>query len=125
MSRQPSRRLLVVCLCAAWCDSCRDYRATFGALAARFGEEVELAWVDIEDDADALGDLEVENFPTLLVADRNGLCFLGPVTPQPKAAERLLQRALDGALPPMAAGDGLLGRVQSLLRSRDGAAEAP
>ena len=26
-------RPLVACLCAAWCGSCRDYRATFDALS--------------------------------------------------------------------------------------------
>ena len=29
---------LVACLCAAWCGTCRDYRAGFEALAARFPE---------------------------------------------------------------------------------------
>ena len=49
-------RLLVACLCAEWCGSCRDYRATFAALAAQFSGEADFAWIDIEDESDALGD---------------------------------------------------------------------
>ena len=63
------RRLLVACLCAAWCGTCREYRATFEALSGGFAGEADFAWVDVEDEADALGDLDIENFPTLLIAD--------------------------------------------------------
>ena len=65
---------------------CRDYRATFEALAAQFAAQADFAWIDIEDEADALGDLDIETFPTLLIADGSVLRFLGPVTPQ--AADR-------------------------------------
>ena len=67
-----SERAWVACLCAAWCVACREYGATFAALAAQFGDEADFAWIDIEDDADALGDLDIENFPTLLIADAAG-----------------------------------------------------
>ena len=104
----------VACLCAAWCDSCRDYRATFDALAARLAGDAEFAWIDIEDQADALGDLQVENFPTLLVARGEHALFFGPVTPQPQTAERLVQSALEGALaaPPGTIPDDLPQRVR-------------
>ena len=97
----PSRespRLLVACLCAAWCGSCREYRAIFAALAEGFIDEADFAWVDVEDEADALGDLDIENFPTLLIADGERTVFLGPVTPQVQTAERLLRSALAGEL---------------------------
>jgi thiol-disulfide isomerase/thioredoxin len=61
-------RPLVACLCAEWCGSCRDYRATFAALAAQFAADAEFAWIDVEDDADALGDPDIDDFPTLLIA---------------------------------------------------------
>ena len=49
---------LVACLCAAWCGTCRDYRAGFEALAARF-PEARFLWLDVEDDgADGLPDVE-------------------------------------------------------------------
>jgi thiol-disulfide isomerase/thioredoxin len=111
--------LLVACLCAEWCGSCRDYRATFAALAAQFSGRAEFAFIDVEDDADALGDPDIENFPTLLIADAQGLRFLGPVTPQAQTAERLVREALDGQL--TQAGDEVLAeRVRALVRERSG-----
>ena len=98
MSSPDAPPLLVACLCAAWCDSCRDYRATFDTLAARLAGGAAFAWVDIEDAADALGELEIENFPTLLIARGERTLFFGPVTPQPQTAERLVQSALAGRL---------------------------
>ncbi len=95
-----ARRVFVACLCAAWCGSCRDYRATFDALAIRFGAEADFAWIDVEDEADALGDPDIENFPTLLIARGDTPLFLGPVTPQPQTAERLVTGALAGELGP-------------------------
>ena len=91
-------RLLVTCLCAAWCGSCRDYRATFDELSARFADRADFAWIDIEDDADALGDLDIEDFPTLLIAEGDAMRFLGAVTPQPQTAERLIRSAIAGEL---------------------------
>jgi len=88
----------VACLCAAWCVACREYGPTFAALAAQFGADADFAWIDIEDDADALGDLDIENFPTLLIADAGAARFFGTVMPQASAAERLIRGALAGSL---------------------------
>ena len=66
--------------------------------AAQFGDAADFAWIDIEDDADALGDLDIENFPTLLIADAGGARFFGPVMPQAPTAERLIRGALAGEL---------------------------
>ena len=40
-------RLLVACLCAEWCGSCREYRATFAA-PQNLSEGVETVWVNGE-----------------------------------------------------------------------------
>ncbi|MEO8836103.1 MAG: thioredoxin family protein [Caldimonas sp.] len=116
-------RPLVACLCAGWCDSCRDYRATFDALAARFGAEADFAWIDVEDEADALGDPDIENFPTLLIADARALRFYGPVTPQAQTAERLIRGALAGELPAAPEAE-LAGRVRALVAARAGGSAA-
>ncbi len=116
----PRLRPLVACLCAAWCDSCRDYRATFAGLAADFAADADFAWIDIEDEADALGEIDIENFPTLLIADAAALRFLGPVTPQAQTAQRLVRGALAGDLPGTGTDDdaALAERVRALLRAR-------
>ena len=93
-------KLHVVCLCAAWCGVCRDYRAVLDEMATRFVGRAAVRWIDIEDEAELLGDIDVDNFPTLLIArDGRGL-FFGTITPQPATLARLVQRALDGDLAP-------------------------
>ncbi len=89
MERSPDDALLVACLCAAWCTTCEAYRATFSAVAARH-PAIEFNWVDIEDEADAIGDLDIETFPTLLIAQGDRARFLGPVLPTAPAIGRLL-----------------------------------
>lgn len=79
----------VICLCAAWCDLCGDYKSVFSEVAARYPESC-FAWLDIEDQADLVGDLDVETFPTLLIADRDGTRFFGPLTPHAETLARLL-----------------------------------
>lgn len=97
---EPESAWLVACLCAAWCRTCDDYRATFDALNREFGARARFRWVDIEDDEAALGDLDVVDFPTLLVAEGETIHFLGPVLPAPAAARQLIERALQRQLAP-------------------------
>jgi thioredoxin 1 len=108
--------LLVACLCAQWCGTCRDYRAVFDALRDEVGAAACFVWVDIEDEADALGDIDVEDFPTLLVARGDAVLFFGPLTPQPPMLARLVRSALNGALRALtdARSAGLPGRVRAL-----------
>jgi thioredoxin 1 len=109
--------LLVACLCAQWCGTCRDYRLVFDALQAELsGERVQFAWVDIEDQADALGDVDVDDFPTLLVARGDAVLFFGPLTPQPATLARLVRSALAGGLAAVGNGRsaGLPARVRAL-----------
>ncbi|MDQ3058435.1 MAG: thioredoxin domain-containing protein [Pseudomonadota bacterium] len=80
----------VVCLCAEWCGLCRDYEAVFTQMAGRY-PAFRFVWLDVEDQADLLGELDVETFPTLLLADAQGLRFFGPLTPQPNTLLRLLE----------------------------------
>jgi hypothetical protein len=80
----------VTCLCAAWCHTCGEYREGFFALAARF-PQARFAWLDIEDDAEAVGEREVENFPTILI-ERGGMeLFYGPLPPRHEHLRRLIE----------------------------------
>ncbi len=80
---------VVACLCAAWCGTCGSYRAAFEALAARH-PQLHFVWVDIEDQADVVGDLDVDNFPTLLIQRHDVVAFFGTVLPDPALAERII-----------------------------------
>lgn len=84
-----SDRWTVACLCAGWCGTCTSYRTAFEQMAARHPDK-QFVWVDIEDQADVVGELDVENFPTLLVQRGNTVAFFGTVLPDPSLAERLL-----------------------------------
>jgi thiol-disulfide isomerase/thioredoxin len=81
--------LWVVCLCAEWCGTCRDYRPLLAALA-KAHPQFRFAWVDIEDHADLADDFDVETFPTMLIADGDGTRFLGPLLPHAETLARLL-----------------------------------
>ena len=81
---------LVVCLCAEWCGVCREYRARFADLQSRF-PQVQFLWIDVEDEADLLHPLDVEDFPTLLLAVGDEPRFFGPLTPQIETLERLIR----------------------------------
>lgn len=80
---------VVACLCAAWCDTCRKYRDSFEQLAARHPDK-RFAWIDIEDQADFIGDIDIENFPTLLIQRGETVAFFGTVLPDMKLADRLI-----------------------------------
>jgi len=84
----------IACLCAAWCRTCDEYRPTFDAAVdelRRAGVPVTPHWIDIEDEAELVGDYDVETFPTLLVADARQVRFIGPLAPQPQTLRRLLR----------------------------------
>jgi thioredoxin 1 len=86
----------LICLCAEWCGTCRDWRPMFDAIA-RQHPELAVHWVDVEDDAHLLEDspLDVETFPTMLIANASGeVAFCGPVKPFVAEVERLLRASL-------------------------------
>jgi thioredoxin 1 len=79
----------VICLCAEWCGVCREWRAAFNEAAAA-NPELRFAWVDVEDEADAMGDVDIETFPTLMIARGGEPLFFGPVLPSGSQFARLL-----------------------------------
>jgi thioredoxin 1 len=88
----------VYCLCAAWCRLCEAYAAVF----ARVGAELAAAhpglrwrWVDVEDEAEQLGELDIDTFPTLLVLGPEGLRFAGAIAPQEDTLRRVLRACVE------------------------------
>lgn len=104
--------LQIVCLCAAWCRACEAYAPLF----AEATEGRAARWIDIEDEADLLGDYEVETFPTLLLFDAGRLFFAGAVRPDAATLQHLIaaSESTGGLLvsAPAAALQALLHRLQ-------------
>lgn len=114
--------LHVACLCAAWCRLCDDYGPVFDAVAQALRAAhpgLQVHWIDIEDEATLLGDLDVETFPTLVVADATQVRFAGPLQPQPETLQRVLQATLTDAGARAAPQPGLQAFAQAL-RTRCG-----
>jgi thioredoxin 1 len=94
MRRMSGPAFEIACLCAAWCRLCDDYapvlRQGMAELQAA-GVPLRWHWIDIEDEADLLGDFDIETFPTLVIADGQTVRFAGPLTPQPETLRRVLR----------------------------------
>lgn len=80
----------VLCLCAEWCGVCRSYRSGFEEIGERF-PGMRFLWLDIEDDADGLGDIDIQNFPTLLIHSGATILYFGVMLPYPGHLVRLLE----------------------------------
>ncbi len=103
---------VVACLCAAWCDVCTEFRPGFDRLADGHPDKLVL-WIDIEDEADVVGDFDVENFPTLLIEQDAAIAFFGPVEADIGAIGRLVQARTERSMP--AAGASPLPSLRSRL----------
>jgi hypothetical protein len=84
-----SSRWWVIALCAEWCNVCREWRDAFNQTAAS-RPDLNFAWVDVEDEADAMGDVDIETFPTVLIGRGADALFLGPVQPAAAQLARLV-----------------------------------
>ena len=103
----------VACLCAAWCGTCREYRATFDSVAAA-SPDARFLWIDVEDEADLVDPVEIENFPTLLIAVQGEPAFFGPLTPHRETLVRLVRSFAEGEGGPALAADDVRGLVNRL-----------
>jgi thioredoxin-like negative regulator of GroEL len=81
--------LVVISLCAARCQTCREFRETFERIAMN-RLDAQFVWLDIEDDHEICGDIEVENFPTLVVFRGDVPVHFGVSTPQEPTVARLI-----------------------------------
>jgi thioredoxin 1 len=85
----PSEGFLVVCLCAEWCDTCREFRDRLRRIAEADPAGL-YVWLDIEDESTLVGDLDIENFPTLAVFRQGEPLFYGVTLPQEGVVQRTL-----------------------------------
>jgi hypothetical protein len=56
-------------------------------------------WVDVEDEADLVDPIDVEDFPTVLIASDGQARFFGTLTPHLETLRRLVQAQLDSPSP--------------------------
>jgi len=73
-------------------------------------------WVDVEDAAELVDPIEIENFPTLLIAAGSEPHFFGTLTPQPGMLERIVRERSaqgDAALAQRADIRALVGRLRA------------
>jgi len=107
---------LVVCLCAAWCDTCAEFRGTFTRLSHAHPQAA-FVWLDVEDDAALVGDVDIENFPTLAVFSAGAPRFYGVTLPQEGVVARTLGSVLQEKHP-VAAVPKEIADLPAALRSR-------
>jgi len=100
----------VICLCAEWCGTCREWRDLFDQAAADH-PQLRFGWIDVEDEAAAMGDVDIETFPTLLIAVGARPLFFGPIPPSLPQFSRLLASLLQ----PQAAPSGITSETPDLL----------
>jgi thioredoxin 1 len=89
---------VVVSLCAAWCDTCSEFRVRYEQLA-QVRPRITFVWLDIEDDAEFVGDIDVENFPTLAIYRGADLLHFGVSLPQAGTVRRLIDAIAASATP--------------------------
>jgi thioredoxin 1 len=94
----PSPSWWVICLCAEWCGVCREWRDAFTQAAAAH-PGMHFAWVDVEDEAQAMGEVDIETFPTLLIAREDEALFLGSLQPSAAQVGRLIASLRDNPAP--------------------------
>lgn len=70
------QRIQLYIFCAEWCGVCRGLRESVPTSVKPC-----LNWIDIEEDGDLVGDLEIENFPTIAIWRDGRWVFHGVVKP--------------------------------------------
>ena len=121
MAAEAPLPLLVACLCADWCNVCAEYRSRFEQVQASITAEhpqARFVWLDIEDEADLLHPLDVDDFPTLLIAVGEAPRFFGPLTPQAQTLERLVRSVAQDLSAPALANPDVLAAVARIRAER-------
>ena len=111
------QRLVVVSLCADWCDTCKQFRDTFEIIGAARPDATFL-WIDIEDDSAIAGDIDVENFPTLAIYRGASVLHFGVSLPHHGTVARLVDAMAERSAPMPDAPESVRA-VPGLLRSRN------
>jgi thioredoxin 1 len=104
-----------IALCAEWCGTCREWRAVFDR-ARPAHPQLRWRWLDIEDEAELLDDMDIETLPCLLLARGDQVLFFGPILPQPEVLSRLVE-TFSAQAEPASAVDGAVAALWRRLRN--------
>ncbi len=83
---------VIVCFCAAWCRTCKGFETQVDALAKKYPQHA-VIWVDVEEHENLLLDEDIEDFPTVLIQNKKGTLFYGPLLPFAQHIERVIEQA--------------------------------
>lgn len=92
LSSLAENQYVVVCFCAAWCRTCKGFEAQINPLVQKYPQHT-FVWVDIEEHEELLIDEDIEDFPTVLIQNKKGTLFYGPLLPFAEHIDRLLLQA--------------------------------
>lgn len=92
LSRLQDNQLIIVCYCAAWCKTCASFEPQLTQLVQKYPQHL-FVWVDVEEHEELLMDEDIEDFPTVLIQNKKGTLFYGPLLPFAEHLDRLLQQA--------------------------------
>ncbi len=90
---------LIVCMCAAWCNNCEEWRAVFEEAARENSHTGCFVWLDIDEHFDMVTEVDLETLPVLLIHHREGVAFLGTFRPDKSTLLALIR------------GSGVSGRI--------------
>jgi len=89
---------VVVFLCAQWCGVCRHLMSELEQMLNQPSvaalHVTDWFWIDTEDAADELPNLDIETFPTVAVISGGKLRMLAPVLPERTVWMRTIQASL-------------------------------
>lgn len=105
--------LAVVVFCAEWCGTCREFRPVLERLRAAH-PQIAFSWVDIEDDAELVGEVEVESFPTLAIFRAGQPLYFGVSLPLENVVAQLLRVAATAGRPLSATPDAVVAFAERL-----------
>lgn len=70
--------VIVACFCAEWCSTCKKYKINYSQLDKIF-PKITFLWIDIDDNSNLAEFYTIENFPTILIEDVEGVRFFGVI----------------------------------------------
>ncbi|MEP6792485.1 MAG: thioredoxin family protein [Ramlibacter sp.] len=112
MDSDPAGARRVIGLCAQWCGVCREWRAAFDAVRAAHPQD-RFEWIDVEDEAELMGEVDIETFPAVLVGQQGTVLFFGTVLPKADMLTRLLAGVESGGDAGTPESTALLRRIDS------------